>query len=464
MIFNRKISFALFGFVIAVNFGQAQIPKTSDLNTINIAANAAISEVPAAQNDSSRMQLAQRMSLSVSEQFALMQKQVPMSYNEHVQNYIDTYTSEKRRHYLSRMLGLSSYYFPIYERVFSETGLPEEIKYLSIVESALDPNAVSRVGATGPWQFMFATARLFGLSIDNYIDERKDPVAASYAASAYLKDAFNEYGDWLLAIASYNCGKGNVNRAIQRSGKSTPSFWDIMPYLPRETRNYVPAYLALTYVLTNHDQWGITPETGNMILQTETIQIDKPISLQIIAKALSVDIRALQLLNPAYKKEVINGSYESPKRLVVPQVDKSAYTNLYAALNGLADQDIQVIEASEDITKTAKPIRLSYHRVRRGETLGTIAKKFQVEVQDLKAWNHIKGSAIVPGQRLKIAFGKIASGKALSMATATYRVKRGDTLSEIADKNGITVSKLKAANNIRNNKIRAGMLLKIAQN
>ncbi len=407
--------------------------------------------------------------LPIREQLKATQKEVPLHYNEHVQAYIDVYLGEKRRNYLCRMLGLAGYYFPIYERVFAETGLPEEIKYLSIVESALDPHAVSRMGATGPWQFMFATAKAFGLTIDNHMDERKDPVAASYAASAYLMDAYKEYGDWLLAIASYNCGKGNVNRAISRSGKVDPDFWTIRPFLPKETRNYVPAFIALTYVLTNHEQLGLVPDARHELISTETIFIDKQVPFAGIANALSLDVQQLAQLNPAYKKGMINGSPESPKRLIVPQVEKSAYSSLYAVLNGQPDQEyteLSLVEAS------VKPVEASvaYHKVKRGESLGSIAKKYRVEVQDLRAWNNIKrnSNVIVPGQKLKVFQEERTRSNSRTEKQATYvtyTVKRGDTLSHIANRyKGVTVSSIKAHNSLGNNSIRPGMVLRIMEN
>src|SRR5690606_29491495 len=212
---------------------------------------------------------------TIEGRLAYLQKTIPLTYNEQVQSYIDMYSTDRYKKYLSNMMGLANYYFPIYERVFREMGIPEEIKYLSIVESALNPHAVSRVGATGLWQFMFATARMYNLTIDSYIDERKDPVAASYAAAAYLLDAYRTFNDWLLAIASYNCGQGNVLRAIQRSGLSNPDYWAISRYLPGETRRYVPAFIAMTYMLGYHEEHGIAPVSENTIDSIETVWVQK---------------------------------------------------------------------------------------------------------------------------------------------------------------------------------------------
>lgn len=401
---------------------------------------------------------------NIKKQLDTLQRAVPLTYNSYVQSYIDAYTSSRYKNHLSKMNSLAQYYFPIYEKVFTESDVPQEIKYLSIIESALNPHAVSRVGATGPWQFMFATAKAFDLNIDNYVDERKDPYAATYAAAAYLKESYNEFGDWQLAIASYNCGKGNVARAIQRSGLSKPDFWSIRKYLPQETRNYVPAFIAMTYVLSNSEALGITTPSESLVANiegTDVILIDKFVPLSGVAEALTIDIDRLVILNPAYKKNIINGTPEAPKRLVVPAVDKAAYASLYAALNNPSNAPVQVITAANS---DLKPI---YHRVRRGESLALIANKYQVEVQDLKAWNNLRRNAIVPGQRLKISQPS-ASSRSLnhtrrsSASYVTYRVKQGDTLSGIAQKyRGVTVRNIKAANNISGNAIKPGMKLKI---
>src|SRR6201996_2692659 len=196
-----------------------------------------------------------------------IKKDVPLDYNEFVQNYIDIYS--QNRDEMGHVIGLSKYYFPIYEKIFHDAGIPEEIKYLSIVESKLDPNAISRVGATGPWQFMGTTAKLYGLNMDGYIDERRDPARASAAAAAYLKDAYEEFGDWLLAIASYNCGKSSIESAIEKSGGAT-DFWSIRQYLPVQTRNYVPAYIAVAYVMNYYNKHNIVPEQCQYGMKMDT--------------------------------------------------------------------------------------------------------------------------------------------------------------------------------------------------
>lgn len=400
------------------------------------------------------------MPLTVEGRLRFIEKDVPLSYNVHVRSYIETYSSPRYKNHIGRMLGLSEYYFPIFERVFNETGLPEEIKYLSIIESALNPNAVSRVGATGLWQFMFATARMHDMDMDNYIDERKDPIAASYAASAYLRDAYDRFDDWLMAIASYNCGPGNVMRAIKRAGVDNPDFWDIWPYLPKETRNYIPAFIAMTYMFTFHEEHGIEPISPDLHINTEEIAVSKHVSLANVAKALELDVASLKTLNPAYKRDVVNGTPEKPKRIILPNVDPPHYPALYAALNHGKTATPNAMNASRS-QEESRPA--ATHRVKRGESLGTIARRHGVTVQDLRAWNSLKSNTILAGQNLRIAAaGTTKESDASSSGYITYRVKRGDTLSTIAGRHrGATVNRIKTDNNLANNRIRAGMTLKI---
>ncbi len=388
-----------------------------------------------------------------------IQKQIPLNYNEYVQSYIDIYTAPRRKEVMSKIIGLSKYYFPIYEKAFREAGIPEEIKYLSVVESALNPNAVSRVGATGPWQFMFATARLYGLKMDNYVDERKDPVQASYATARYLKDAYNDFGDWLLAIASYNCGKGNVVRAMQRSGGN--DFWSIRNYLPAETRGYVPAYIAIAYVMTYFKKHQIVPEECSFSTKNDTVMVDKFVSLKNLSAALEIDPAEMAILNPSFKKHIVNGTPDKPKRLLIPKTVYADFAKVYAALNNNEDAT-PVFAALNDQHET---VRNYYHRIRRGESLTGIADHFGVEVQDLKVWNHLHSAAIVPGQKLliKTVSAESTSPEKKSLKSYyTYRVRKGDTLNLIADKyEGATVESIKNLNTLKGNQLHAGMVLKI---
>jgi len=379
--------------------------------------------------------------------------------NDYIQNYIDRFTKRDYRSHLAKMMGLSAYYFPIFESIFKETGVPSELKYLAIIESSLNPHAVSRVGATGPWQFMYTTAKAYGLKMDSYVDERKDPIAASYAASTFLKESYAIYNDWFLAIASYNCGRGNVDRAIQRSSKAAPNFWDIRPYLPKETRNYVPAFIAIYRVLERCESYGIIPSYTPLNTDTELIMVTRNVSLKSIANALDIGVDTLALLNPSYKRGVINGSINDPERLVVPPIERTSYVKLYHLLeNGDKLQTVGVMNAS-----TASKAIPNVHRVRKGETLEEIAKHYDVTVQDLKVWNHLRTNTIVPEQKLKINnAGEAVPTKASQYIT--YKVKKGDTLIGISKQfRGSSVSSIKAMNELKSNLLKPGMTLRINQ-
>jgi membrane-bound lytic murein transglycosylase D len=258
-----------------------------------------------------------------------IQKDVPLDYNEYVQSYIDNYMG--RRDEMSRIMGLTKYYFPIYEKAFRDAGIPDEIKYLSIVESALNPNAVSRVGASGLWQFMSETAKVYGLKMNDYVDERRDPVQSSQAAAAYLKDAYQQFGDWLLAIASYNCGKSNVLHAMEKAGAN--DFWSIRQYLPAETRGYVPAYIAISYVMNYYNRHGIRPQPTDIPMENDTVTVNRIVPMSRIATALGMDLKDLVTLNPSYRMLIVNGSSAAPRRILAPRSHKERFTVLAQAVD-----------------------------------------------------------------------------------------------------------------------------------
>lgn len=374
-----------------------------------------------------------------------IQRDVPLSYNEAVQNFINIYLGRKDQ--MSRMLGLSEYYFPIFEKAFIEKGIPEEIKYLAIVESALDPHAVSRVGATGPWQFMYSTAKAFGLTIDSYVDERKDPIAASYAAANYFRDAYNEFGDWLLAIAAYNCGKGNVNRAIKLAG-GVNDYWAIWNYLPKETRNYVPAFIATTYVMKYHKQHGISRRPAGFSVYTDTVGVNKYVSLSSIAKATGIDMQQLRVLNPSYKKQIINGTAVEPKRLIIPQVGGNNFASLYNALHLIReDESLKAYGVRTD------PEWEGLHKVQQDETLASIATYYNVEVQELRDWNNLESLTVFPGQTLRLEPEE---------KFIIYKVQAGDTLYDISRKfQGTTAAEIQQLNGLRSETLQPGMTLRI---
>ena len=334
-----------------------------------------------------------------------IKKDVPLDYNDYVQSYIDQYTANRDE--MGQVIGLSKYYFPIYEKIFRDAGIPEELKYLSIVESKLDPNAISRVGAAGPWQFMGTTAKVYGLNMDDYVDERRDPVRATYAAAAYLKDAYEEFGDWLDAIASYNCGKSNVENAIAQAGAS--DFWSIRQYLPVETRNYVPAYIAVAYVMNYYTKHDIVAQPCRFAFKVDTVKVDRSISLNSIAGILNLDVKTLALLNPSYLMQSVNGSPSHPRRLIIPQCNQSSYTALYNALNSGAYPSAgpQAVRAYVPPVMLPKDTKAdddipAFHKVKKGETLTSIADKYGLDVKDLKDWNHLQHNRAIVGQTLKL--------------------------------------------------------------
>jgi len=338
-----------------------------------------------------------------------IQKDVSLSYNEHVQRYIDIYTGRKEQ--IGKMLGLSEYYFPIFERALKEAGIPEELKFLTVVESALNPQAVSRSGAVGPWQFMYETAKGYGLIMDNYTDERKDPVKASHAAARYLFDAHAKIGDWLLTIAAFNCGTGAVTRAIAKSG-GVADFWKVRPFLPVQTQNYVPAFIATVYSMKFFKDHEITVKPAGFSTLTDVIPVNKRISISSIAAATDLDVKELLLLNPSFKKEIINGSSLKPLPLVLPAVKNNAYTSLYDLFNGtteLADPVPLIAtvkkSAPASASKAESPKKVSpflYYTVKPGDTLSEIAEKKGSSVSKIKALNGLKKSSISVGMRLKI--------------------------------------------------------------
>ena len=397
-----------------------------------------------------------------------IQQTVPLTYNEYVQHFIDIYS--KRKDQIGKMMGLSGYYFPIFEKALKSYQIPAEIKYLPIIESSMNPHAVSKVGATGMWQFMFGTAKAYSLNMDNFVDERKDPIQASYAAAAYFRDAYEELGDWLLAIAAYNCGKGNVTRAIAKAGSR--DFWKIRPFLPKETRDYVPAFIATVYVMKYAATHDIVLKEAAINFKTDTVQVNRFISLTDVAKAINFEEEMIYGLNPSYKKKIVNGTIDIPKRLILPKVTQAYYANLYDILN----QDIVierklVLASTDDVRDLRKKVTvaevkssasITYHKVISGQNLSSIATKFNVEVQDLKVWNNLKSNTIIPGQKLKVYGNANLKTVKASSNYFSYTVKQGDTLSEIAEKfEGVTVDNIKKLNSLNKAILQPGMVLKI---
>lgn len=394
-----------------------------------------------------------------------IETEIPLDHNSYVQSFIDVFVNQ-RKGQISKMLSLGDYYFPIFEGALAAYKIPLEFKYLPIIESSLDPHAVSRSGATGLWQFMFTTARGYGLSINNYEDERKDPINASYAAAIYLKDAYNLLGDWLLALASYNCGMGAVSRAVAKAG-GVKDFWVVQQYLPKETRDYVPKFIAVTYMMNYFDKYpDIKVPDINDKIHIDSIYVNKFISFDKLSSVLEMDKKELEILNPSYKRGIVNGTSSTPKRLIIPKVDHPTYTALFDVLNTDQTGDHQSVYAMQAPQKEKVVSKSNYHTVKKGENISLIANRYNVEVQDIKAWNKLKSSNIVPGQKILVNSKQKSSNVKSSVPSyITYTVKVGDTLSGIAKKfNGVSVASLKDLNKLNSYKIAVGMILKINAN
>lgn len=324
---------------------------------------------------------------------------IPLAYNGVVRalitRYVETYPGT-----MSRILGLSQYYFPMIEDKLLAADLPIEMRALPIIESALQTNAVSRAGAVGLWQFMPSTGKSYGLEINSLVDERRDPIRATEAAIRFLKDLYRIYGDWTLAIAAYNCGPGNVNKAIARSGGNT--FWNIYDYLPRETRGYMPAFIAATYAFNYHREHEIQPTECPIPLAVDTIHVRKVMHLQQIASTIDVDIETLRLLNPQYRKDIIPATTK-PYALVLPQRRINDYIEHESEIMSKDSLYLKEFLNPVNLEKSRQEKSIVYHRIKRGETLGGIARKYRVTVKQLMRWNNIKNaSRIREGQRLRI--------------------------------------------------------------
>ena len=385
-----------------------------------------------------------------------------LDYNPYVQSYIDVLTT-KRKTEMGKMLGLGNYYFPIFEKALAAHKIPQEFKYLPIIESSMNPMAVSRSGATGLWQFMYTTGKVYGLTIDDFVDERRDPIAASYAAAAYLKDAYKEFGDWLLALAAYNCGSGNVRRAILKVGIN-PTFWDIQSYLPAETRSYVPAFIATNYMMNYYSKHDVEA-VYEASIQTDSVYVNNHVSFQKIAQSLNMEVNDLLALNPSFKKSIINGSLLAPKRLIIPKVSSHKFSDIFEVVNADEDQNLRIAAIIDKPKEEEKllPINI-FHVVKKGENLTIIANHYLLEVQDLIILNDLKSHNIAVGQKLnvnKIPPDRITK-KTLEPTYFTYKVKTGDTLADIAKQfEKATSESIKEINHLKSSILTVGTLLKI---
>ena len=432
------------------------------------------------------------------ERLSKMNSYITLPFNETVKNYMLLY-AEKMPTKMAHMLALASYYFPIFEETLSKYGMPVELKYMAVIESALNPVAVSRAGAKGMWQFMYTTARNYGLEINSYVDERLDPFKAVDAAARYMYDSYRIFGDWNLAISSYNCGAGNVNKAIKRCG-GNKDFWSVYEYLPRETRGYVPAFVGAMYAFTYYKEHGITPDPVQMPAHLDTFQIGRMLHFQQIQDLIGITVQELRDLNPQYVHDIIPGNLKT-YILRLPfkysgkfiEVEDSVYTHRAKELFNPT--------TLQNIASSSNGNRITY-RVKSGDYLGKIASKYHVSVAQLKKWNHLRSNNLRVGQILVIygrgggpvsnAAGSGTSSKASARASAKsgvsgsandsgsksgsstgsksgssagsytiYTVKAGDTLYSIAKAYpGVSANDIMKFNGISTN-IRPGMKIKI---
>ena len=395
-----------------------------------------------------------------------------VEYNPSLESVIKSYL-KNRRETLQRLMALSEFYFPLFESELDKHDIPLELKYLSIVESALKPRAKSRVGATGLWQFMFATGKMYGLNVSSYVDERSDPIKSTEAASKYLSKLYEIFGDWDLALAAYNSGPGNVSKAIRRSG-GYQNYWNIRPFLPRETAGYLPAFLATMYIFEYAEEHGfkkVKPDFRYM--ETDTIQIKHMITLDQVSELLDVPIEELQFLNPSYKLDIIpyiegeNYALRLPRYAIGKFVNNE--TQIYAYVKSEFDKREKPLPQFFDSdTKTI-------YRVKSGDYLGKIARIYGVRVSQIKQWNGLRTNNLRIGQRLTIYPRNPSASISNSVNNSTpktvvvdgkktYKVQKGDSLWSIAQKfPGVSVQNIKDWNDISGTKLTVGMTLIVSK-
>lgn len=465
---------------------------------------------------------------TIRERLAKLPTVIEMPYNQIVRSYIDRYT-QKGREQVTLLLGLSHYYLPIFEQALEERGLPLELKYLPVIESALNPNAVSKHGAAGLWQFMITTAKGLGMEVNTLVDERRDPYISSRLAAQYLSDLYATYNDWSLAIAAYNCGPGAINKAIRRAGGDPKKhdFWSIYNYLTPETRGYLPMFIAANYVMNYYPEHNISPVIPTKPLITDTIHVSDRIHFNQISKVLDIPVEEIRLLNPQFRSDIIPASADKQYNLILPSQQVHAYLmsedaiknyeaekygrrtavepgDLPAMASNTPAVDPETAAENGDNFTTAvaadnlpvaaasstKGIRSVTHKVKPGESLASIAETYSVTPEQIKSWNSLRRNAVRTGQILRINTAT-AEGEAESLtaqastsqpaasttkatpakskakaepkkaAATTHKIKSGETLSSLSKKYGVSVAEIKKANGMKSDALRAGQSLKI---
>ncbi|WP_348811950.1 LysM peptidoglycan-binding domain-containing protein [Flavobacterium maritimum] len=431
-----------------------------------------------------------------------------IEYNQGLENIIKSFLKNRKKSF-ERLMAVSEYYFPLFEDALAKQNVPLEIKYLAVVESALNPKAVSRVGATGLWQFMYQTGKQYGLKIDSYVDERSDPLRASEAAAQYMTNMYAIFGDWDLVLASYNSGPGNVSKAIRRSG-GQQNYWNIRKNLPKETQGYVPAFLATMYIYEYHKEHGIQPERALVKhFATDTVMVKKQMTFKQISELLDIPVAQLQILNPSYKLNVIPSYKDQDHYLRLPQDKIAVFTSnedrIYAYIQHELNQREKPFQlakatvAKDTINYTTQRVSLNktkYYKVRSGDNLSSIADKYDVSVSDLKKWNSLRSNAVASGKSLKIITNEsvmktvkkapnvvpsevikenqrlaaseekekktIVDDSVISNTANYYTVQKGDNLNVIAKKYNVTVAEIQEWNNLSNGTIQQGSSLRVA--
>ena len=415
-----------------------------------------------------------------------------IEYNPGLENIIKSFLKNRKKSY-ERLMAISEYYFPMFEEALARQNVPLEIKYLAIVESALNPKAVSRVGATGLWQFMYQTGKQYNLHIDSYVDERSDPLKASDAAAQYMANMYKIFGDWDLVLASYNSGPGNVAKAIRRSG-GKQNYWNIRQHLPKETQGYVPAFLATMYIYEYHKEHGIVPQRALVKhFETDTVMVKTELTFKQLGALLDMPVAQLEMLNPSYKLKTVPSYDQKAHFLRLPKDKIALFTSnedkIYAYAKYEASQRERpfsssrtAIASSDNDGEREFVSSTKYHKVRRGESLSGIASKHGVSLAELKKWNGLKGNKVNAGATLKIRKMQAVAAKkpketpkptaiahltektpSDTIASGFYVVQTGETLSAIARKHNMSIADLKKINNFDDDSLLAGTRIKVTE-
>ncbi len=387
-------------------------------------------------------------------------------YNDAVMAYINAYLV-RNRDKVGRLLGLAELYYPLFEETLDRYKLPMELKHLAIIESALNPNAVSKSGATGLWQFMYRTGKIYDLNSTSYVDDRCDPYQSTVAACEYFKFLYGMFGDWQMVLAAYNGGPGTLLKAIRRAGGKR-TYWELRPYLPEETQGYVPAFIAVNYMMKHAADHNIYPQKPAFFdYELDTVMVRKQTNLNTLAALLQMPKEELMFLNPIFKQHILPETTKGIA-LVLPKKKVGLFlSNLEDFYEVIETKVVETVANPVEITKEVKKT----HKVKSGETLSGIAARYRVSISDLRTWNKLRGNTINIGQTLVVYAQTAAAGNSTSSATVSdkpkseahyYTVRSGDTLWDIAKKNGMTVDQLKELNNITGNyQLKIGDKLKI---